>query len=266
MPACALPGKKRRRRITLPAISARLGGHITLEATADGGIAACFDGYSVGLGKFSSGVAERAQELRTGLPLASFAGRRAGDKEVDLLVRRLAQSGLLEFRFGQARANKDQVVIEPQVRDYWPRTPKLGNKDVIALSRFAYLRRRGNEMVLESPRAGALFRICDPKIAAALASLSTPQKNQRAPAGTRLSRIGASRAAGRLPDPFQDRNRQRRWSATVRGRRQPRALGFSRSSVPHAQYGGTAGQPARRTLSICGSDPSATGGAAALAR
>ena len=47
------------------------------------------------------------------------------------------------------------------------------------LSRFAYLRRRGNEMVLESPRAGALFRIGDPKIAAALATLATPQKISR---------------------------------------------------------------------------------------
>jgi len=157
-------------------MSARLSGHITLEVKADGNIAACFDGYSVGLGKFSSGVAKRALELRTGLALASFAGGRAADREVDLLVRRLAQSGLLEYRFGQARADKDQVVIEPQVPDYWPRTPKLGNRDVIALSRFAYLRRRGNEMVLESPRAGALFRICDPEIAAALALLSAPRK------------------------------------------------------------------------------------------
>jgi len=44
------------------------------------------------------------------------------------------------------------------------------------LSRFAYLRRRGNEMVLESPRAGALFRIGDPAIAATLTTLSQPQK------------------------------------------------------------------------------------------
>ncbi|MGO8911179.1 MAG: SagB family peptide dehydrogenase [Bradyrhizobium sp.] len=173
MPA---PRKKARRRITPPVISARLGGHITLEAKADGSIVACFNGYSLGLGKFSSGAALRALELRTGLTLASFATGRAADKEVDLLVRRLAQSGLLEYRFGPARTDRDQAVIEPQVPDYWPRTPKLGNKDVIVLSRFAYLRRRGNEMVLESPRAGALFRICDPKIAAALASLSTPQK------------------------------------------------------------------------------------------
>jgi SagB-type dehydrogenase family enzyme len=38
------------------------------------------------------------------------------------------------------------------------------------------MRRRGNEMVLESPRASALFRICNPKIATALALLSTPQQ------------------------------------------------------------------------------------------
>jgi SagB-type dehydrogenase family enzyme len=169
-------GKKRGRRIAPPVISARLGGHITLEVHADGSIAARFDGYSVGLGKFSPAVVDRMQELRTGLRLASFAAGRAADKEIDLLVRRLAQSGLLEYRFGHARTDQDQVVIEPQVPDYWPRTPKLGNNDVIALSRFAYLRRRANEMVLESPRAGALFRICDPKIAVALASLSTPQK------------------------------------------------------------------------------------------
>jgi SagB-type dehydrogenase family enzyme len=77
------------------------------------------------------------------------------------------------------RDDKDQVVIEPQVADYWPRTPKLGEAEIIVLSRFAYLRRRGNEMVLESPRADALFKICDPKIATAIATLSAPQKISR---------------------------------------------------------------------------------------
>jgi SagB-type dehydrogenase family enzyme len=38
------------------------------------------------------------------------------------------------------------------------------------------MRRRGKEMVLESPRAGALFRIHDPKIATIFAMLATPQK------------------------------------------------------------------------------------------
>ena len=171
------PGKKTGQRIAPPTISARLSGHITLEARVDGSIAACFDGHSVELGKFSAGAVANAQHLRTGLPLTSFASDGgAVDKEIDLLVRRLSRRGLLEYRLGRSRDGKDQVVIEPQVSDYWPRTPKLGDADIVALSRFAYLRRRGDAMVLESPRAGALFKICDPKIAAALAILSTPQK------------------------------------------------------------------------------------------
>ena len=148
-----------------------------LEAHADGKIVAWFEGYSVGLGTFSAGAADRAQDLRTGLPFASFtSGSRNIDKEIDRLVRRLARHGLLEYRFGRSPDGEDQVVIEPQVADYWPGTPQLGNADVLVLSRFAYLRRRGNEMVLESPRAGALFKICDPKIATAIAMLSTPRQ------------------------------------------------------------------------------------------
>jgi SagB-type dehydrogenase family enzyme len=70
-------------------------------------------------------------------------------------------------------------VIEPQTADYSPQISKIANTDTIALSRFAYLRRRGTEMVLESPRAAALFRIADPKMAAALVTLSKPQKISR---------------------------------------------------------------------------------------
>jgi SagB-type dehydrogenase family enzyme len=167
-------GKKTGRRIAPPVTSAVLSSHVRLETQADGSVAARFGGYSVKLGRFSPATLRRLQELRSGLALASFAGSRAADKEIDLLVGRLARTGLLEYRFG--RRGKDQVAIEPQIPDYWPRPSKLGNTDVIALSRFAYLRRRGKEMVLESPLAGALFRICDPKIAAALTVLSTPQK------------------------------------------------------------------------------------------
>ena len=171
------PVKNQGRRTAAPTLSARLSARITLETLADGSIAACFDGYSVGLGKFSAGALDRAKGLRTGLPLQSFAsdGGRV-DQEIDLLVRRLARRGLLEYRFASTRGDKDQVVIEPQVSDYWPQAPKLGDAERIVLSRFAYLRRRGNEMVMESPRAGALFKICDPKIAAAIALLSTPQQ------------------------------------------------------------------------------------------
>ncbi|MFZ1088806.1 MAG: SagB family peptide dehydrogenase [Xanthobacteraceae bacterium] len=91
------------------------------------------------------------------------------------MVRRLAGHGLLEYRLG-TRPEEDEVVIEPQRPDYWPRTPQLGNTDILVLSRFAYLRRRANEMVLESPRAGALFKILNPRIASVLASLASPQR------------------------------------------------------------------------------------------
>ena len=174
------PGIKSGRRAAPATVSARLGGHVTLEARSNGKIVACFDGYSVGLGSFSASAADRAQDLRKGVPLSSFAsdGRNV-DKEIHLLVRRLAKHGLMEYRLQRWQNGGDQVVIEPQVPDYWPRTPQLGNADVLVLSRFAYMRRRGNEMVLESPRAGALFKICDPKIATALAILSTPQQIKR---------------------------------------------------------------------------------------
>ena len=160
------PAKKPPRRVAPPVISAVASAHITLESHPDGNVFASFDGYSVELGKYSGAAALRAQALRTGLPLKSFAaGRTPVDKEIDVLVRRLARSGLLEYRFGLARGDEDLIVIEPQVASYWPETPKLGESDALVLSRFAYLRRRGKEFVLESPRADALFRICDPKIA-----------------------------------------------------------------------------------------------------
>jgi SagB-type dehydrogenase family enzyme len=164
-------------RPTAPAtVSVRLRGHVRLEADTSGEIVAGFDGYSVGLGTFGAGAANRARELSIGLPLSSFASdsRNVG-KEIGLLVRRLARRGLLEYRVGRSRSGEDLVVIEPQVPDYWPQAAQLSNADAVVLSRFAYLRRRGAEMILESPRAGALFKICDPKVAAAIAMLSTPQ-------------------------------------------------------------------------------------------
>ena len=155
----------------------RLLSHVTLQAQASGEIAACFDDVAIGVGNFSAKAADRAQELRTGLPLRAFAsGGRDIDKEILLLVRRLAGRGLVEYHLGRSRNGENLVVIEPQVPDYWPRLAPLGNGDTLALSRFAYMRRRANEMVLESPRAGALFKISDPEIAAALALLATPQR------------------------------------------------------------------------------------------
>jgi SagB-type dehydrogenase family enzyme len=171
------PATKARRRARAPTISARLAGRVTLAAQPSGEIVASFDGYSVSLGVFSAAVARRAQDLRTGLPLASFtAGRRRSDQETQLLLRRLAAHGLLEFRLGGAPQGDDRVIIEPQVANYWPQIPKLSDADALVLSRFAVMHRRGDDMVLESPRAGASFRISDRKIAALLATLSTPQQ------------------------------------------------------------------------------------------
>jgi SagB-type dehydrogenase family enzyme len=161
-------------------VAARLRGHVRLEPHANGEIVAGFDGYSISLGTFSANAAERAQELRMGLALPSFAnGSRKIDKEIGLLVRRLAGHGLVEYRLGCPRDAGELVVIEPLVADYWPQAAELGAADALVLSRFAYMRRRGAEMVLESPRAGALFRICDPKIATVLAMFSMPQQIRR---------------------------------------------------------------------------------------
>ena len=167
---------KKERKAAPPSLYARLGGHVTLETRPGGEIAASFYGHSAALGTFSAGAADRAQHLRAGLPLAAFA---SGDtnisKEIALLVRRLARYGLLEYRLGRSRSNADQVIIEPQAAGYWPQTAPLADTDTLVMSRFAYMRRRGSDLVLESPRSEALFRICEPKIAAFLARLTTPR-------------------------------------------------------------------------------------------
>jgi SagB-type dehydrogenase family enzyme len=160
-------------------LSARAARHVTLETRAEGDIIVSFGGYSLSLGKLSAATARRAQDLRKGLTLASFETDGANaDKQLKQLVRRLAGHGLLEYRLASPSGN-DYVVIEPQMPDYWPRMPELRDADVLVLSRFAYLRRRGNEFVLESPRAGALFRLCDARIATALAALCEPQQIKR---------------------------------------------------------------------------------------
>jgi len=156
-------------------LSARLNSYVELDVRADGTISAAIDGDAISLGKLSASAAKRAQDLKSGLPLDSFAadGPDTGE-EIERLVRRLAMQGLLEFPLGRSR-DDDEVVIEPQIPNYWPRMPQLDDADMLTLSRFAFMRRRGNDMILESPLAGALFRICSPKITATLTLLSTPQ-------------------------------------------------------------------------------------------
>jgi SagB-type dehydrogenase family enzyme len=166
---------KKKRRAAPEGLTVRLLSRVALEARIGGDMIVRVDDFSAGLGKFGANAAERAQALREGLPLSALASPgRLVDKEIHLLVRRLATRGLVEYRLGSRRG--DQVVIEPQLPDYWPQMPKLRDADALVLSRFAYMRRRADEMVLESPRSGALFKIYDPKIAAMLATLAVPHK------------------------------------------------------------------------------------------
>jgi SagB-type dehydrogenase family enzyme len=114
--------------------------------------------------------------LKHGLRLSTLAGNTPADQEVARVVRSLARRGLVEYPLTRRTDGAEIAVIEPQMAEYWPAAAKLASTDRVVLSRFAYTRRRGSEIVLESPRAGALVRIVDPAVAALLVTLATPQK------------------------------------------------------------------------------------------
>ena len=163
---------KRERKTASLTLYARLAPQVALEAQADQIVVTGFGGILARLGALSTGVASRLAELRTGLPLIAAHGL---DNDLGLIVRRLARHGLLEYGLRASATGADLVVIEPQLADFWPEWRPLDERDVLVLSRFAYMRRRGTEMVLESPLAGALFRICEPQIVSALGMLTAPQ-------------------------------------------------------------------------------------------
>ncbi len=97
------PGSKPPR----PGLSARLNGRGKLEAHSNGAIVACLEEYTVNLGAFSAAAWDAAQELATGLPLGSLGpGGGSTAKELDVLVRRLAGHGLLEYRAGHPRGRR----------------------------------------------------------------------------------------------------------------------------------------------------------------
>src|SRR5208337_5250978 len=174
------PGPKARRGAASPTLSARLARWARVEAQSSGAIVAVFEADSVMLGRFGAAAAACLDDLRTGLPLSSLAPEsHHADKEIDLLLRRLAGHGLLEYCIADPVGGEDLIVIEPQIAGYWPQMPQLADGDAVVLSRFAYLRRRGNEIVLESPRAAALFRICDPKLLVAMLSAPQPIRQLR---------------------------------------------------------------------------------------
>jgi SagB-type dehydrogenase family enzyme len=176
MPGARTVKKKRGQKAAPPVLVARVNEQVALEVYASGKVGTYVDGYAFEIGMISPGSVKRAQELSQGLPVGSFSpARKPVDREIEALARHLARRGLLEYGLAPP-GGEDVIAIEPQIPDYWPQIAKLGNADTIVLSRFAYLRRRGSDLVLESPRSPALFRISDAKIAGAIAGLTTPQK------------------------------------------------------------------------------------------
>lgn len=153
---------------------ARLNPGVALERGAEGRLSAHFDGERLSLGIFGEVALSRAAELETGLQLAATTGA-DGEREIQKLLGRLAQFGLVEYRLARARNGPDLVVVEAQMRDYTPRMPELDKDSALVLSRFAYMRRRGANLVLESPRAGAIFRLCDAEVVAMIAAIAEPR-------------------------------------------------------------------------------------------
>lgn len=168
--AVAIPPRK----TTAALLSVCVSPHIGFTATADGRLTAAVNGYPLDFGRLSEAAAKRVPDLRQGLKLSVLASNKPADQEIARLVAQLARQGLVEYPL--TRDGQQIAVIEPQMQDYQPRMAPLGANDTLALSRFAYLRRRAGEMVLESPRAGALFQISDPAVAGMLTALAAPQK------------------------------------------------------------------------------------------
>ena len=86
------------RKAAEPALLARVNEQVMLEVYANGKVGAYVDGYAIELGNISPGSVKRAQGFGEGLEVASFSpARKPADKEIELLARRLARSGLLEY-------------------------------------------------------------------------------------------------------------------------------------------------------------------------
>lgn len=163
-------------RSTPAVLLAKLGPGVSLEEAAGGVLRARFDRETLLLGKFSAAALRCATELAEGRPLSGVGENDAPEeKELRGLVQRLALHGLVEYELSRGPDGPAIVAIEPQMRDYRPSLQKLDGAQSFVLSRFAYLRRRGEDFMLESPLAGASFRLCDASVASAVARLATPR-------------------------------------------------------------------------------------------
>jgi hypothetical protein len=68
----------------LAILCARLLEHVTLKERPDGNLVASFDQHNIQLGKLGARARERAQQLRSGVPLRSFTSDRSkAGREID---------------------------------------------------------------------------------------------------------------------------------------------------------------------------------------
>ena len=216
-PGVRAPGIKRGARAAPTTLAARLAAHVALEPRANGKSSPASWPLS-GLGQFSAGATERAQDLRSGLPLRSLSsGGRDIEREVHELVRRLAGHGLLEYRFG-TRPEEDAG------RD------RAAAARLLAAHAAARQHRRSRPVAVRVPatarqRDGAGIAACrravqDPQsrgLRAVLASLLRPNGSGRCGGRTVFPGIELLALLARLPDPFQARFRQRSRDATREG-------------------------------------------------
>ena len=172
----------------------------------------------VDLGAFSAGAADRAQELHTGLPLASFAsGGRAIDREIESAGPAIGPAWSAGVSASGDRAtrtrsssNRRLPTIGRERRrsampTFWPcrGSPICGG----AATRWCWSRRAPARC------SGSAIR----RSRAALAMLSTPQRVGRLRRRDGFPGTRAARPAGGLPDPFQGRCRRRRQPAAAEG-------------------------------------------------
>ena len=202
------PGKKNKRRIAPPAISARLSGHITLEAQRGRNYPRLLRWPFGRPGE----VQRRRREARAGSAHRSAAGfvcaarprGRQGNRSAGPAIGPERSFGispreLQATRTGRHRAAASRLLAANA------KARRCRNDRVVAVCLSAAARQRDGAGIATRRRVVQDLRSKDrrrPRRAVDSA------KNRPVAAAGRLSRDGASRLAGGLPDPVQDRRRQ----------------------------------------------------------
>ncbi len=157
------------------AFVARLRPEVSLCSTANG-LSALFDGRSLMLGAPSGRAQKSLLSLARGLAFGAISDKKSPvAAEILAVVRQLARSGLLEYaHIAAGSPTRDVLVIRPQTAEYWPDPPPVARDCRLILSRFAFIRRRQSQIIVESPLSTATFCLAHPSVGQALLSLARP--------------------------------------------------------------------------------------------